>query len=110
MIQHVFISVLKNGAQCFCFEEIPVRDLIKNDAICTSLCHGSRGDTYACGGTNSYSVYVSSKYRALKELNFYSLSVHLLKLVFLDGQGLETIATRGWKKQKMTFSAMQTSV
>ena len=61
--QNVFPSVLKNGNQCSCFEELPVDEVffvndVDESDTCNMTCPGS--DLYKCGGGSSYSIYIAS--------------------------------------------------
>ena len=55
---------MKNGEDCYCYENIPFADLqvvpSENETIsCSSKCKG--GDDYLCGGPEAVSIYVASK-------------------------------------------------
>ena len=57
-------SVLKNGNQCYCFEEMPLEDLdfvndIDEPDHCNISCVGS--SNYLCGGAKAYTAYIASK-------------------------------------------------
>ena len=57
-------AFLKNGNECFCFDNIPTKGLLLSNDVeeednCNIDCVGS--DLYKCGGTTSVSVYVASK-------------------------------------------------
>ena len=61
--QFFFLSVLKNGNECSCFEELPVDEVffvndVDESDTCNMTCPGS--DLYKCGGESSFSIYIAS--------------------------------------------------
>ena len=54
---------MKNGEECYCYENIPYADLqtvpSENETVsCSSYCKG--GNDYICGGPEAVSIYVAS--------------------------------------------------
>ena len=55
---------MKNGNECFCFEEVPVDEMffvndVDESETCNITCSGS--NLYICGGGSAYSIYIASK-------------------------------------------------
>ncbi len=53
-------TVIKDGSECHCAESVPLKKLQLSKESCQTTCVGTRGDTYSCGGSEAYSVYVAS--------------------------------------------------
>ena len=48
-------AALKNGDECFCFNEFVKNTVPEEDSLCTAVCAGDQNDI--CGDDNRLSVY-----------------------------------------------------
>lgn len=69
----VYFLVLKQGEECYCYEDVPFPSLqivaSENETIsCSKRCKGA--DEYICGGPEAVSIYVASKIFTSINFNF----------------------------------------